>query len=189
MFGAGFVANFPHGFVVLAGTPDDGSPAVDGDFGFSAGRPRRARDPQPQVRRGLSAGGEHLPAAFLQPQSGVFQGEVEHRSLLHRDGAECRFAEGDGRGEAEGQPGFAELGCAGEDVEPFGDQAGYGPPGWWELGGDQFGVGPLDAALLAWLRDSVQWAGGAGGHAATALGRLAPLRRPEAMVSSACRSL
>jgi hypothetical protein len=36
MFGAGFVANFPHGFVILSGTPDDGTPTVNGDFGFSA---------------------------------------------------------------------------------------------------------------------------------------------------------
>ena len=36
MFGAGLVANFPHGFIILSGTPDDGTPAVTGNFGFSA---------------------------------------------------------------------------------------------------------------------------------------------------------
>jgi hypothetical protein len=36
MFGAGLLANFPHGFIILSGTPDDGSPALSGNFGFSA---------------------------------------------------------------------------------------------------------------------------------------------------------
>ncbi len=36
MFGAGLMMNFPHGFIILSGTPDDGSPAVSGNFGFSA---------------------------------------------------------------------------------------------------------------------------------------------------------
>ncbi len=36
MFGAGLMANFPHGFIVLSGTPDDGTQAVTGDYGFSA---------------------------------------------------------------------------------------------------------------------------------------------------------
>ena len=36
MFGAGMLANFPHGFVALSGTPDDGTPAVTSTFGFSA---------------------------------------------------------------------------------------------------------------------------------------------------------
>lgn len=36
MFGAGMAANFPHGFILLSGAPDDGAPAVSGNFGFSA---------------------------------------------------------------------------------------------------------------------------------------------------------
>ncbi len=36
MFGAGMLTNFPHGFIALSGTPDDGTPAINGDFGFSA---------------------------------------------------------------------------------------------------------------------------------------------------------
>ena len=36
MFGAGLLANFPHGFIILSGAPDDGTPAVNGNFGFSA---------------------------------------------------------------------------------------------------------------------------------------------------------
>ena len=36
MFGAGLLANFPHGFIILSGAPDDGTPAVGGNFGFSA---------------------------------------------------------------------------------------------------------------------------------------------------------
>jgi len=37
MFGAGLMMNFPHGFIALSGTPDDGStPAVTSTFGFSA---------------------------------------------------------------------------------------------------------------------------------------------------------
>jgi hypothetical protein len=36
MFGAGLMMNFPHGFVALSGTPDDGTPAGDSTFGFSA---------------------------------------------------------------------------------------------------------------------------------------------------------
>jgi hypothetical protein len=36
MFGAGLLANFPHGFVALSGAPDDGTPAVNSTYGFSA---------------------------------------------------------------------------------------------------------------------------------------------------------
>jgi len=36
MFGAGLMMNFPHGFIALSGMPDDGSPAADSTFGFSA---------------------------------------------------------------------------------------------------------------------------------------------------------
>src|SRR6478735_10022877 len=36
MFGAGLLANFPHGFIILSGTPDDGTTSVTGNFGFSA---------------------------------------------------------------------------------------------------------------------------------------------------------
>lgn len=36
MFSAGFLTNFPHGFILLSGVPDDGTPARTGNFGFSA---------------------------------------------------------------------------------------------------------------------------------------------------------
>jgi hypothetical protein len=36
MFGAGLMMNFPHGFIALSGTPDDGTPAPASTFGFSA---------------------------------------------------------------------------------------------------------------------------------------------------------
>ena len=36
MFGAGLMMNFPHGFIALSGTPDDGTPAVNSTYGFSA---------------------------------------------------------------------------------------------------------------------------------------------------------
>jgi hypothetical protein len=36
MFGAGLMMNFPHGFVALSGTPDDGAPVPASTFGFSA---------------------------------------------------------------------------------------------------------------------------------------------------------
>jgi len=36
MFGAGLLANFPHGFVALSGAPEDGTPAVNSTYGFSA---------------------------------------------------------------------------------------------------------------------------------------------------------
>src|SRR5690348_8490073 len=36
MFGAGLLANFPHGFIILSGTPGDGTQAATGNFGFSA---------------------------------------------------------------------------------------------------------------------------------------------------------
>ncbi len=36
MFGAGLLANFPHGFIILSGTPDDGTAPATGNFGFSA---------------------------------------------------------------------------------------------------------------------------------------------------------
>ena len=36
MFGAGLMMNFPHGFIALSGTPDDGTPAAASTFGFSA---------------------------------------------------------------------------------------------------------------------------------------------------------
>jgi hypothetical protein len=36
MFGAGLMMNFPHGFIALSGTPDDGAPAAASTFGFSA---------------------------------------------------------------------------------------------------------------------------------------------------------
>src|SRR4051812_12380763 len=36
MFSAGFLTNFPHGFIVMSGAPDDAPPAVTGNFGFSA---------------------------------------------------------------------------------------------------------------------------------------------------------
>ena len=36
MFGAGLMMNFPHGFIALSGTPDDGTPPAASTFGFSA---------------------------------------------------------------------------------------------------------------------------------------------------------
>jgi hypothetical protein len=36
MFAGGLVTNFPHGFIMLSGTPDDGAPPLSGNFGFSA---------------------------------------------------------------------------------------------------------------------------------------------------------
>lgn len=36
IFSAGFLTNFPHGFILLSGAPDDGTPALTGNFGFSA---------------------------------------------------------------------------------------------------------------------------------------------------------
>ena len=36
MFGAGLIVNFPHGFIALSGTPDDGTTPAASTFGFSA---------------------------------------------------------------------------------------------------------------------------------------------------------
>lgn len=161
---------------------------------FPAVRHRGARGFQGEQRRRTAAVGEHLPPAPLQASAGVLQRAVEHRAALDVDRAERGLPVGDRRAQAEGQPRLAELGCPGEQVQPFAEQAGHGPAGFGEVDGHQLGVGPPGAAcrLLGHGRQ-----GANSGHGrflpdrgqAIRRGRWAPACRPEVMVFSASRAV
>ena len=128
---------------------------------------------------------EELAHPGLQTARGVLQGEVEHRAAIDGHGVE-RLASGrDGQAEPEGQPGLADLGRSGEQADAFGEDAGHGPFRLGERRGHELVGGPRG---LRTLGHRVQARSGSV-HAATCRGRLAPARRPEAMVRRASRSL
>jgi hypothetical protein len=90
---------------------------------FAAVRHRRTRGLDGQQRCGTASGGEASVDGGAQASAGVFQGAVQDWAASGLDGVECGVAGGDRGTEPEGQPGLAELGRSGEEVESFTEQA------------------------------------------------------------------